>query len=261
MLLVIDCGNTNTVVSIFENSAKVDALVVWRMATDPEKTADDHAAWLSYHMKRGGFSSENIKAVVLGSVVPMGVKVFKQLAEKHLGVEAFVIDSSVASDEVIIRIDDPKQAGSDRIANAVAAREYGLPGLVIDFGTATTFDLVDKDGAYIGGAIAPGVNLSIEALERAAARLPLIDPDTWHIDMPIIGANTVDAMNSGLFHGYLNLTRGMIESLEQAAGSKLTVITTGGLGALFTKAMPKGVIYDPELTLKGMVRIYQSRKR
>ena len=258
MLLVIDCGNTNTVIGIFEGDAKVAS---WRMKTDPKKTADDHAVWLDHHMKNTQISRAMIKGAVIASVVPACLPAYRKLVDDHFGVDCFVIDGNDPAHGISILIDRPEQAGADRIANAAGAAFYNLPAIVIDFGTATTFDLVDENGAYIGGVIAPGVNLSIDALYQAAARLPLIDPSLWSADMPVFGKSTIDAMNAGLFYGYVSLVEGMIEKIIADAGRDMSVIATGGLAAIFSDQI-KGVDHhDPDLTLKGMVSIFTNRKQ
>ncbi|MGC6484240.1 MAG: type III pantothenate kinase [Candidatus Puniceispirillales bacterium] len=258
MLLVIDCGNTNTVIGIFEGEQKVAS---WRMKTDPKKTADDHAVWLDHHMKGAEISRAMVRGAVIASVVPACVTPYRKLVEDHFGVDHFIIDGNDPSHGVPILIDRPEQAGADRIANAAGAAAYDLPAIVIDFGTATTFDLVDENGAYIGGVIAPGVNLSIDALYQAAARLPLIDPSSWSTAMPVHGKSTIDAMNAGLFYGYVSLVDGMIEKITASIGRDMTVIATGGLATIFSEAI-KGVDHhDPDLTLKGMVAIYTNRKQ
>lgn len=255
MLLVIDCGNTNTVFGLFDEGRKLQH---WRMTTMPSQTSDDMAVWLSHHMQRAGFTLERIDGVVVSSVVPQLLPAFRQLARDHLSLEAFVITADNLDHGVAIKIPNPAQAGADRIANTAGARAYKLPAMVIDFGTATTFDLIDADGAYIGGAIAPGVNLSINALYQAAARLPLIDSSSWTQDMPVLGNNTIDAMNSGLYHGYVSLVEGMITRLKAAFGAEMTVIATGGLANIFSISIAGVDHHDPDLTLNGMVAIYTS---
>lgn len=258
MLLVIDCGNTNTVIGIFENDEKVAS---WRMKTDPKKTADDHAVWLDHHMKHTQISRAMVKGAVIASVVPACLPSYRKLVDDHFGVPCFVIDGNDPSHGIDIQIERPEQAGADRIANAAGAAAYDLPAIVIDFGTATTFDMVDEKGAYIGGVIAPGVNLSIDALYQAAARLPLIDPSQWSSEMPVYGRTTTDAMNAGLFYGYVSLVEGMIEKILAATGIKMTVIATGGLAAIFSDAIEGVDHHDPDLTLKGMVSIYTRKKQ
>lgn len=257
MLLTIDCGNTNTVIGLFKDGEK---LIQWRMATDANRTAEDHAYWLYHHMGKAGFGDAAISGVVISTVVPSCLRAYQGLAKDHLKADCFVIDPSKDDHGVDIRISEPKQAGADRIANTAGASVYPLPAMVIDFGTATTFDLVDADGAYIGGAIAPGVNLSINALAEAAARLPMIETEQWSQDLSVLGTTTVDAMNSGLYYGYISLVEGMIKRLQAAYGQKMTVIATGGLSQLFSQAIDGVDHHDPDLTINGMAIIYSNRK-
>lgn len=257
MLLTIDCGNTNTVIGLFKDGEK---LMQWRMATDSNRTAEDHAYWLHHHMEKAGFDDSAISGVVISTVVPSCLRAYQGLAQDHLKADAFVIDPSNDDHGIAIRIPEPKQAGADRIANTAGASTYPLPAMVIDFGTATTFDLVDVDGAYIGGAIAPGVNLSIRALADAAARLPMIETGEWSEELHVLGTTTVDAMNSGLYYGYVSLVEGMIKRLQTAYGQKMTVIATGGLSQLFSEAIDGVDHHDPDLTINGMAIIYANRK-
>ena len=258
MLLTIDCGNTNTVIGLFNNAEKLSQ---WRMATDANRTAEDHAFWLHHHMGKAGFGDLTITGVVISTVVPSCLRAYQGLAKDHLKADCFVIDPANDDHGVSIKIPEAKQAGADRIANTAGAQAYPLPAMVIDFGTATTFDLVDGDGAYIGGAIAPGVNLSIRALADAAARLPLIETDQWSQDLTVLGATTVDAMNSGLYYGYISLVEGMIKRLKSAYGQDMTVIATGGLAKLFSTIIDGVDHHDPDLTLKGMAMIYASTRQ
>ena len=257
MLLTIDCGNTNTVIGLYKDG---ENLVQWRMATDANRTAEDHAYWLHHHMGKAGFGDTAISGVVISTVVPSCLRAYQGLVKEHLKADCFVIDPSKDDHGVAIRIPEPKQAGADRIANTAGASIYPLPAMVIDFGTATTFDLVDADGAYIGGAIAPGVNLSIHALAEAAARLPMIETDQWSQDLKVLGTSTVDAMNSGLYYGYISLVEGMIKRLQATYGQKMTVIATGGLSQLFSEAIDGVDHHDPDLTINGMAIIYANRK-
>ena len=257
MLLTIDCGNTNTVIGLYKDGEK---LVQWRMATDANRTAEDHAYWLHHHMGKAGFGDTAISGVVISTVVPSCLRAYQGLVKEHLKADCFVIDPSKDDHGVAIRIPEPKQAGADRIANTAGTSIYPLPAMVIDFGTATTFDLVDADGAYIGGAIAPGVNLSIHALAEAAARLPMIETDQWSQDLKVLGTSTVDAMNSGLYYGYISLVEGMIKRLQATYGQKMTVIATGGLSQLFSEAIDGVDHHDPDLTINGMAIIYANRK-
>ena len=252
MLLAIDCGNTNTVFALMEGTAVCRE---WRMATDHHKTTDDFALFLDHHLAKAGYPSGTVTDIVISTVVPACLRAFQGLGA-YYNAPVFVIDAANDDHGVTVNIPEAKQAGADRIANTKGAADYPLPAMVIDFGTATTFDLIDGDGAYIGGAIAPGVNLSINALHQAAARLPLIDTTTWSEKTPVLGASTVDAMNSGLYYGYVSLVEGMITRLKAAYGAPMTVIATGGLAKLFSTTIDGVDHHDPDLTLKGMAMIY-----
>ncbi len=257
MLLAIDCGNTNTVIALFD---ALDKKAEWRMATDSKRTADDHMVWLNHHLTKSGFDESVVSDMVVSSVVPSCVRSFEGLAAQ-LNAAYFIIDPAECNHGVGIDIPDPKQAGADRLANTKGAEDYPLPAMVIDFGTATTFDLVNSDGHYIGGVIAPGVHLSITALHQAAARLPLIEADKWSPSLPIFGTDTVGAMNAGLYYGYICLVEGMIARLKAAYGQKMTVITTGGLSHIFSTMINGIDHHDPDLTIKGMVKIYAQQQR
>lgn len=258
MLLAIDCGNTNIVFGLMDNKTSHHQ---WRMATDVNKTTEDYGLFLDHHLAKAGYKPGTISDIVIATVVPACLRAFEGLAG-YYDAPSFVIDAEDGRHGVEINIPQAKQAGADRIANTKGAAEYGLPAMVIDFGTATTFDLIDGKGAYIGGAIAPGVHLSIHSLHQAAARLPLIDTKAWSAKTPILGTTTVDAMNSGLYHGYSSLVEGMISRLSDACGAnKITVIATGGLASIFTPSINGVDHYDPDLTLKGMAMIYDNWKQ
>ncbi len=257
MLLAIDCGNTNTVFALMDG---VKVVREWRMATDANKTSDDYGMFMDHHLAKAGMADDMVTEIVISSVVPACLRSFEGLAS-YYNVPCFVIDPANPAHGVAANIPDAKQAGADRIANTKGASDYALPAMVIDFGTATTFDLIDADGGYIGGAIAPGVNLSINALHQAAARLPLIDTGAWSEKTPVLGATTVDAMNSGLYYGYVSLVEGMIIRLKAAFGQDMTVIATGGLAKIFSTTIAGVDHHDPDLTLKGMAMIYDHWKQ
>ena len=253
MLLAIDGGNTNTV---FGLRVGADEYLTWRMARSTATTADDYAVWLAHHLGGHGYDFTAIHAIIISSVVPDSLPELVSFAERYLPVFTYILRADDPSHGVKIAINKPEQAGTDRIANTAAAHEYRCPVIVIDFGTATTFDYVSADGAYHGGVIAPGVNLSIDALYQAAARLPLIDPTHWHKDLPIIGKTTIEAMNSGLFFGYVSLVEGIITRMQtDIPEPKATTIATGGLGAVFADAINIIDHYDAHLTLKGLAVI------
>ena len=255
MLLAIDGGNTNTVFGLRVGKHEY---LTWRMASAPATTADDYAVWLAHHLGGHGYDFTAIDAVIISSVVPDSLPELVAFATRYLPVFTYILRADDESHGVKIAINKPEQAGADRIANtAAAAHEYRCPVIVVDFGTATTFDYISADGAYHGGVIAPGVNLSIDALYQAAARLPLIDPSHWHKDLPIIGKTTIEAMNSGLFFGYVSLVEGIITRMKTTIPekSKITTIATGGLGAVFADAVEAIDHYDAHLTLKGLAVI------
>jgi len=259
MLLAIDGGNTNIVFGLRKTE---DDYLTWRMATASATTADDYAAWLSFHLANHGFALSDISGVIISTVVPDTLSALKRFAEHYLPEPRYVLMGDDLSHGVVIAIDKPEQAGADRIANTAAASHYyPRPAIVIDFGTATTFDYVSKEGAYCGGVISPGVNLSVGALYQAAARLPLIDPKHWHTDMPVIGKSTIEAMNSGLFFGYASLVEGIIARMKaDIASDQVTVLATGGLGQLFADAISIIDYYDANLTLKGLAIIFERQQ-
>ncbi|MDA0308624.1 MAG: type III pantothenate kinase [Proteobacteria bacterium] len=259
MLLAIDGGNTNIVFGLRKTE---DDYLTWRMATASATTADDYAAWLSFHLANHGFALSDISGVIISTVVPDTLSALKRFAELYLPEPRYVLMGDDLSHGVVIAIDKPEQAGADRIANTAAASHYyPRPAIVIDFGTATTFDYVSKEGAYCGGVISPGVNLSVGALYQAAARLPLIDPKHWHTDMPVIGKSTIEAMNSGLFFGYASLVEGIIARMKaDIASDQVTVLATGGLGQLFADAISIIDHYDANLTLKGLAIIFKRQQ-
>ena len=263
MLLAIDAGNTNTVFGLRGKTNDMQ-FVSWRMATNAETTADDYAAWLAFHLAQAEYKFADITGVIVSSVVPQILAPLTQFISQHIPAPLYTLTASNTSHGVAIAIDKPDQAGSDRLANTAAMQLYRLPAIVIDFGTATTFDYIDKAGAYAGGVIAPGVNLSIAALYEAAAQLPMLDPDEWQPTMPIIGTTTRSAMHSGVFYGYISLIEGILHRMQTAihptkhasGEADLAVIATGGLGAKFASATASIDAYDKDLTLKGLAVIY-----
>ncbi len=251
-LLAVDVGNTNTVFAVF---AGEELLVSWRLATSVDRTADEYAAVLSQLMQRDGRSPETIGAVVISTVVPASLFELRLLADRFFGCRAEVVGDGLDLG-LEINIPSPQEVGADRLVNAVGAyRRHGGAVIVIDFGTATTFDVVGAGGSYEGGVIAPGVNLSLEALHAEAARLPRIA-----IGRPaaVIGRDTVAAMRSGIYWGYVGLIEGVIQRIRDECGSKaMRVVATGGLADLFAQAT--GVIgaVDPNLTLYGLCFVHR----
>ncbi|WBV42057.1 type III pantothenate kinase [Pseudoroseomonas cervicalis] len=246
MLLAIDAGNTNVVFAIHDGTAWRGR---WRIRTDAARTSDEYAVWLLALLGHAGLRAGDISRCVLGTVVPAALYNLRRLCREWFDCEPLVARAPLDWG-FPIRVDQPEEVGADRLLNALAAHHhYRGPLVVIDFGTATTFDVVDADGAYLGGAIAPGINLSIEALHKAAARLPRIG-----IGRPqsVIGTATVPAMQSGIFWGYVGLVEGIVARIRAEYGAPLKVIGTGGLAPLFAEGTPVLETTDPDITLEGL---------
>jgi type III pantothenate kinase len=246
MLLVIDAGNTNVVMAIHDGDGWCGT---WRIATDPQRTSDDYAVWLLTLLTLSGLKRDEVSAAVIGTVVPAALYHLRRLCRDWFAVEPLVARAGLDWG-FEIRIDNPEEVGADRLLNALASHQrYTGPLVVIDFGTATTFDVVDRDGAYLGGVISPGINLSIEALHRAAARLPRIG-----IGRPqaVIGRSTVPAMQSGIYWGYVAMIEGLVARIQAEYGSVLKVIATGGLAPLLAEGTTVIEHIDPDLTLDGL---------
>ncbi len=220
MLLVIDCGNTNTVFAVYRDGDE-GPLGSWRTSTVPTRTADEYAVWLTQLMALSDLDTKAISAVILATVVPASLFSLRSLCRKHFKIDPMVVGEAGVALGIAIRIDRPDEVGADRVVNAVAAhRLYGGPLIVVDFGTATTFDVVDDDGGYAGGIIAPGINLSLDALYMAAAQLPKIairPPENRPGDnepVRVIGKNTRAAMHSGIFWGYVAMIEGLVSRIK-----------------------------------------------
>ncbi len=252
MLLAIDSGNTNIVFALFDGDTVKGE---WRSSTDPERTADEFGMWLCQLMAMQGVDRREVQACIIASVVPAVVFSLKQLCRRYFGCEALVVGDDGVNLGIRVLLDRPEEVGADRLVNAVAAHKfYEGPLIIIDFGTATTFDVVDAHGNYCGGAIAPGINLSLEALHAAAAKLPRVA-----IGRPrsVIGKATVPAMQSGIFWGYVGLIEGLVERIKKEFGSEMTVVATGGLAPLFIEATEAIQRLDRDLTLRGLLEIHR----
>jgi type III pantothenate kinase len=249
MLLAIDVGNTNTVFALIEGETVLER---WRSATIPERTADEYAVWLTQLLAisgRTGFGA--IQHCIISTVVPQSLFHLRNLARRYIEVEPMVVSSDIPGVEV--RIDRPSEAGADRLVGTVGGFiAYGGPLIIVDSGTATTFDVVGADGAFEGGVIAPGIYLSQKALHEAAAQLPRIA-----IASPgkAIGKTTVEALQSGIFYGYVSLIEGMIGRIKSEYGKPMTVVATGGVSALFQGETEAIDHFDPDLTIRGLVEI------
>ena len=251
MLLVIDAGNTNVVAAVHDGTHWRGT---WRIATEPQRTSDEYAVWLLTLLREAGLKRTDITAGVIGTVVPAALYHLRRLVRDWFSVEPLIARATV-NWGFEIKVDNPEEVGADRLLNALAGhRKYVGPLVVIDFGTATTFDVVDGSGAYLGGVIAPGINLSLEALHMAAAKLPRVA-----IGRPksVIGKATVPAMRSGVYWGYVGLIEGLVKRIQKEFGSGMTVVATGGLAPLFAEATDVIQHLDPELTLRGLLEIYR----
>ncbi len=251
MLLVIEQGNTNTKFAVHDGK---EWRAQWRTATYASRTADENAVWLDQLCRFSGLSFEQLNACIISSVVPQSLFHLRNFARRYLNTEPVVVGEN-AELGIEVRIERPTDAGSDRLIDAIGAFiEYGGPLIVVDSGTATTFDIVAKDGAFEGGIISPGINLSMEALHNAAARLPriaIMRPEK------VIGANTVGAMQSGLFWGYISLIDGLCARIEDEYGEKMTVVATGGVASLFEGASESIHHYDQDVPLRGLLEVYR----
>nr|WP_230975772.1 type III pantothenate kinase [Acetobacter garciniae] len=247
-MLVVDAGNTNVVFAVHDGEKWRG---VWRITMQAQRTSDEYGVWLLALLKTQGMTPAAIEGAVIGTVVPAALYHLRTLCRQWFAVEP-LLASSRLDWGFAIKVDNPDEVGVDRLLNGLAAHyEYGGPLTVIDFGTATTFDVVDGEGSYCGGVIAPGINLSVEALHQAAARLPRIG-----IGRPVgesaIGRNTVSAMRSGVFWGYVGLIEGIVERIRREVGPSMKVLATGGLAPLFSEGTTVFDQVDSMLTLNGL---------
>ena len=254
MLLAIDIGNTNIKLGIFDG----DRLkATWNLATGIHRTPDEYGGVVLNLMERKKVLPSKISGVALCGVVPPLLYTFEELCRKYLSTKPLVVEAGVKTG-MSIRLDNPREVGPDRVVNAVAAQNlYGKPLIIIDLGTATTFDVVSREGDYLGGVIAPGIGISSEALFTRTAMLPrieLIRPKQ------VIGRNTISAMQSGIIFGYIDLIEGMIRRIEEQLGSKARVVATGGQAYPLAYEVATIDIVNPDLTLIGLRLIYEMNK-
>ena len=253
MLLAIDSGNTNIVFAVFDGEGAIRG--EWRSSTNTERTADEYGVWLGQLMQKADVTPADVDAAIIATVVPATLHSLKMLSREYFDCEPLVVGEDGVDLGLKVLIDRPDDVGADRLVNAVSAHQrYGGPLIVVDFGTATTFDIIDADGNYIGGVIAPGVNLSLEALHMAAAKLPRIGIQPTK---RVTGKNTVEAMQSGIYWGYVGLIEGLVKRLKAEHGADMNVIATGGLAPLFNEATDCIKHSDPDLILRGLLAIYR----
>ena len=251
MLLAIEQGNTNTLFAVHDGTGWI---AQWRTATESTRTADEYAVWLSQLLSMRDIKMAALDGCIISSVVPQSIFNLRNLSRRYLSVEPLVIGDNVELG-MPVRITKPSEAGADRLVNAIGAHLI-YPGdlIIIDSGTATTFDVVAADGAFEGGVIAPGINLSLQALHEAAAMLPRIaiqKPDR------VIGKDTVSNMQSGVFWGYVSLIEGMVARMKAEWAKPMTVIGTGGVASLFEGATDSIDHFDADLTIRGLLEIWR----
>jgi type III pantothenate kinase len=254
MLLAVDAGNTNVVFALVEDG---QIRARWRIATDPRRTADEYAVWLSQLLQLEGYERSAVTGVIIGTVVPRALHNLQVLSSKYFKTEAVIAGQGTAEWGFALDVEEPGSLGADRALNMIAghARHAG-DLIIIDFGTATTFELVDYSGAYKGGIIAPGINLSLDALFTAAAKLPRIAisaPATTSV----VGRNTVDQMHIGIYWGYIALIEGLVDRLKAEVGRPLKVIATGGGAVLYQNHTTVFDTIEPDLTIQGLAMLWE----
>src|SRR3954464_2093221 len=257
MLLAVDAGNTNIVFALLEDGV---IRARWRIATDPRRTADQYAVWLHQLLELEGYARDAVDAVIVGTVVPRALHNLEVLAVKYFGVEPLIAGHGDADWGVELDVAEPRTVGADRVLNALAAHAAHQGDLIVsDFGTATTFDHVDYSGAYKGGIIAPGINLSLDALVTAAAKLPRIAIEA-PAQTSVVGRTTEDQMLIGIYWGYVAMIEGLVARLKAEIGRPVTVLATGGLATLFDRHSAIFDAIEPDLTMQGLALLYARSK-
>ena len=249
MLLAIDAGNTNCVFALVEGG---DIKTRWRIATDPRRTADEYAVWLHQLLELEGFGRDDVDRVIIGTVVPRALHNLEVLSSKYFGVKPLVAGVGDAAWPIALDVEEPQSVGADRVLNVIAAHsKHPNDLIIIDFGTATTFDVVDFSGAYKGGIIAPGINLSLDALVAAAAKLPRVAIAAPQ-DESVVGRTTETQMLIGVYWGYVAMIEGLVARMKAEIGRPVKVIATGGLAILFDKHTDAFDAIEPDLTIHGL---------
>lgn len=256
MLLAIDIGNTNSKFAVFDD----DRIVAqWRLRTEARRTADEYAAWLTQLMDLQGFDRKSIKGAILASVVPSVNQHIRRLCETYFGNSLLIVGEPDCHLGIKILIDRPQEAGADRLVGVIAGfTKYGGPLITIDFGSATTFDIADRAGNFVGGVFSPGVELTIEAFYLMTARLPRI-----RVEKPakVIGKGTVTAMQSGIFWGYVGLIDSLIKRIRVEYGEPMKVVATGGLANVFKDEIGLFDAIEPDLMARGLLEIWRRNRK
>lgn len=255
MLLAIDAGNTNIVFALVKDG---EIVARWRIATDPRRTGDEYAVWLHNLMALEEFDPKAVEAVMIATVVPRALHNLEVLSSKYFDAEVLIAGQAPAEWGIRLDVPEPHTVGADRVINVIAAHSLHPEDLiVIDFGTATTFDVVDYEGSYKGGIITPGINLSLDALVSAAAMLPRIAIEAPTNTKTVIGTTTEEQMHIGVFWGYVAMVEGLVERVKAEIGRPTKVISTGGLATLFDEHTAIFDVIEPDLTIQGLAMLYQ----
>ena len=258
MILAVDVGNTNLVFALVDGG---EITARWRIATDPRRTADQYSVWLHQLFELEGFSREDVEGVIIGTVVPRALHNLEVLSQKYFRKTPLVAGQGAAGWPMQLDVDEPHNVGADRALNAIGAHAKHQGDLVvIDFGTATTFDVVSATGAYAGGIIAPGINLSLDALVSAAAKLPRIAIEAPSTNS-VIGRTTESQMIIGIYWGYVAMIEGLTERIKTELARPVTVVATGGLATLFDKHTDAFDAIEPDLTIQGLSLLYDIAMR
>lgn len=256
MLLVMDTGNTNTVLGVFSGDKLIHQ---WRIETNHHKTSDEYGMLIKSLLAHEGIALEDIRGVAISSVVPPIVSSFANMCRKYFRLKPLIVGPGVKTG-LNVKVDQPKETGADRIVNAVAGiHEYGAPLIIVDFGTATTFCYINKNKEYLGGVISPGIAISIEALISRASKLPKIE---LQFPKKVIGTNTVHSMQSGVIYGYIGLVEGILKRMKDEVGEEdIKIVATGGFANFLKKATNVFDITDSHLTLKGLKLIFEKNEQ
>jgi type III pantothenate kinase len=257
MILTFDIGNTNIVIGLFEGEKITHK---WRLISDTKKNVDDYAIDLIELFLTAKIDCLQISGTIIASVVPALTGKILEAMKKFTNCQILVVGEADAKLNIDIQVKNKNEVGADRLINSIAAyKKFGGNLIIIDFGTATTFDVVGKNGEYLGGVISPGINLSLKALHDMTAKLPKI---TVKPQANVIGKNTIEAMNSGVYFGYISLIEGLVEKIEKEHGEKTTRIMTGGLSEIFKDALANTINHhEPDLTLDGLRLVYEMNSK